>query len=140
MKTLLVKTGTPYEIKIERGLLRRAGDEIRRILELRGARKAAVVTDSNLATQAQAVKASLKAAGYDVTLHVFPAGEESKNLSSIAAMLEAFAQFGLTRTDFAVAFGGGVTGDMAGFAAASYLRGIPFVQIPTSLLAQVCAK
>lgn len=52
-------------------------------------------------------------------------------------MLEAFAQFGLTRTDFAVAFGGGVTGDMAGFAAASYLRGIPFVQIPTSLLAQV---
>ena len=80
---------------------------------------------------------SLKAAGYDVTLHVFPAGEESKNLSSIAAMLEAFAQFGLTRTDFAVAFGGGVTGDMAGFAAASYLRGIPFVQIPTSLLAQV---
>lgn len=137
MKTLLVKTGTPYEIKIERGLLRRAGDEIRRIPELRGARKAAVVTDSNLATQAQAVKASLKAAGYDVTLHVFPAGEESKNLSSIAAMLEAFAQFGLTRTDFAVAFGGGVTGDMAGFAAASYLRGIPFVQIPTSLLAQV---
>ena len=99
MKTLLVKTGTPYEIKIERGLLRRAGDEIRRIPELRGARKAAVVTDSNLATQAQAVKASLKAAGYDVTLHVFPAGEESKNLSSIAAMLEAFAQFGLTRTD-----------------------------------------
>ena len=73
MKTLLVKTGTPYEIKIERGLLRRAGDEIRRIPELRGARKAAVVTDSNLATQAQAVKASLKAAGYDVTLHVFPA-------------------------------------------------------------------
>ena len=57
MKTLLVKTGTPYEIKIERGLLRRAGDEIRRIPELRGARKAAVVTDSNLATQAQAVKA-----------------------------------------------------------------------------------
>ena len=137
MKTLLVKTGTPYEIKIERGLLRRVGDEIRRIPELRGARKAAVVTDSNLATQAQAVKASLKAVGYDVTLHVFPAGEESKNLSSIAAMLEAFAQFGLTRTDFAVAFGGGVTGDMAGFAAASYLRGIPFVQIPTSLLAQV---
>ena len=61
MKTLLVKTGTPYEIKIERGLLRRAGDEIRRIPELRGARKAAVVTDSNLATQAQAVKASLRA-------------------------------------------------------------------------------
>lgn len=137
MKTLLVKTGTPYEIKIERGLLRRVGDEIRRIPELRGARKAAVVTDSNLATQARAVKASLEAVGYDVTLHVFPAGEESKNLSSIAAMLEAFAQFGLTRTDFAVAFGGGVTGDMAGFAAASYLRGIPFVQIPTSLLAQV---
>lgn len=137
MKTLLVKTGTPYEIKIERGLLRRAGDEIRRIPELRGARKAAVVTDSNLATQAQAVKASLKAAGYDVTLHVFPAGEESKNLSSIAAMLEAFAQFGLTRTDFAVAFGGGVTGDMAGFAAATFLRGIDFVQVPTSLLAQV---
>lgn len=137
MRTLRVKTGTPYEIKIERGLLRRAGEEIYRIPELQRAHKAAVVTDSNLESQARTIADSLKAAGYDVILHVFPAGEESKNLSSIAAMLEAFAQFGLTRTDFIVAFGGGVTGDMAGFAAASYLRGIPFVQIPTSLLAQV---
>lgn len=137
MKNLLVKTGIPYEIKIERGLLARAGEKIRRIPELQRAHKAALVTDSNLENQAQAVAAVLKAADYDVMIHVFPAGEESKNLSSIAAMLEAFAQFGLTRTDFVVAFGGGVTGDMAGFAAASYLRGIPFVQIPTSLLAQV---
>lgn len=138
MKTLLVKTGIPYEIKIERGLLARAGDELRRVPELEKAKKVAVVTDSNLEEQAQAVVSSLKDAGYrSVLLHVFPAGEQSKNLTSIAAMLEAFAAFGLTRTDFIAAFGGGVTGDMAGFAAASYLRGVPFVQIPTSLLAQV---
>ena len=80
MKTLLVKTGTPYEIKIERGLLRRVGDEIRRIPELRGARKAAVVTDSNLATQAQAVKASLKAAGSRSRT-----SRERKNLSAPTA-------------------------------------------------------
>lgn len=138
MKNLLVKTGNPYQIKIERGLAQRAGAEIRQVPALRKAKKAAVVTDSNLEGQARGVAASLKAAGYgDVMVHVFPAGEESKNLSSVGAMLEAFAQFGLTRTDFVVAFGGGVTGDMAGFAAASYLRGVPFVQIPTSLLAQV---
>lgn len=138
MKTLLVKTGTPYEIKIERGLAQRAGMEIRQVSLLQKAKKVAVVTDSNLQGQAQTVVASLKAAGYDdVMVHVFPAGEESKNLVSIGAMLEAFAKFGLTRTDFVVAFGGGVTGDMTGFAAASYLRGVPFVQIPTSLLAQV---
>ena len=98
---------------------------------MRKAKKAAVVTDSNLEGQARGVAASLKAAGYgDVMVHVFPAGEESKNLSSVGAMLEAFAQFGLTRTDFVVAFGGGVTGDMAGFAAAPICGASPLSRFP----------
>ena len=68
---------------------------------------------------------------------MFPAGEGSKQLSTVGDMLGFLAQQGLTRSDFLVALGGGVTGDMAGFAAACYLRGVSFVQVPTSLLAQV---
>jgi 3-dehydroquinate synthase len=80
---------------------------------------------------------SLQAAGYAAERFVFPHGEQSKNMATYAALLSALAGAGLTRTDVVVALGGGVTGDMAGFAAASYLRGVRFAQIPTTLLAMV---
>lgn len=135
MRTIHVNTGVPYDIYIENGILDRCGEYVRKVSN---AQRVTVITDSNVAPHYQwRVLNSLTKEGFQATTHVFPAGEESKNLSSIADMYNTLANFGMTRKDIVVALGGGVTGDMAGFAAASYLRGIDFVQIPTSLLAQV---
>ena len=110
MKTVRVDTNTPYDILIERGLLDRSGELVRSVS---AAKKACVITDSNVgAIYAERVLTS-------------------------PAMLSYMADFHMSRGDIVVALGGGVTGDMAGFAAATYMRGIKFVQIPTSLLAQV---
>mgnify|MGYP000753238561 CR=1 FL=1 len=79
----------------------------------------------------------LKDAGFDVCSYVFPAGEESKNGENLLKLLNFLAENGLTRSDILVALGGGVTGDLAGFAASCFLRGIRFVQVPTTLLAAV---
>lgn len=135
MKDLLVATGKPYHIKMERGLLRHAGEEIRAVS---AARRVVVVSDSNVAPlYADAVLSSLQAAGFEPMLFTFPAGEASKRFAVVEEMITAFLQHGLTRSDLTVALGGGVCGDMVGFASAIYLRGIDFVQIPTSLLAQI---
>ena len=135
MKTLTVHTNTPYEIQIGRGLLDSFGGRIR---TLTAARRAVVVSDSNVAPlYAARVEASLKRAEFEVSRFVFPAGEGSKRLDTIASLYTHLARHGLTRSDLIVALGGGVTGDMAGFAAATYLRGIDFVGLPTSLLAQI---
>ncbi len=80
---------------------------------------------------------SLKNAGFEVSLYTVPSGERSKNLKQVHAGYDHFAQLRLERGSFVVALGGGVVGDLAGFLAASYLRGIDFVQVPTTLLAQV---
>ncbi|MBQ4397825.1 MAG: 3-dehydroquinate synthase [Clostridia bacterium] len=134
-KTIHVNTGKPYDVIIERGLLARSGGLIQKILPK--AERAVIISDSNVAPlYADAVKTSLEAAGYTAFVHVFPAGEEHKRLTAIDGMYAAMASAELSRTDFAVALGGGVTGDMCGFAAATYLRGIPFVQIPTTVLSQ----
>ena len=135
MRTLHTAASRPYDIVIGPGLLKEAGERSRRIN--RGVR-VLLVSDSNVAPlYADTVAESYAAAGYRVTRFVFPAGEESKRLSTIAALYEQLAADGLTRADLIAALGGGVTGDMAGFAAATWLRGIDFVSLPTSLLAQV---
>ncbi len=124
-----------YEIKIKNGILDKAGEEIRPLTK---ATRAAVVSDSNVAPLYMLrVINSLKSAGFEVCSFSFDAGEPSKNINTVTAILEFFCLNNLTRGDIAVALGGGVTGDLTGFAAAIYLRGIDFVQIPTSLLAQV---
>lgn len=134
-KTLYVNTGRPYEIRIERGGLKGCGALVRSVSQ---AGKAAVITDSNVGPlYAGAAAASLEAAGFQVFTHIFPAGESSKVLGSIGAMLAFLADNAFTRSDLVIALGGGVTGDMAGFAAAVYMRGIDYVQLPTSLLAQI---
>ena len=134
-KTLQVKAGRPYDIFIERGCLRRCGDLARSVSK---ARKAAVITDSNVGPlYAGAVAASLEEAGFQAFQHAFPAGEGSKVLGSVSDMLAFLADHAFTRSDLIVALGGGVAGDMAGFAAAIYMRGIDYIQIPTSLLAQI---
>ena len=133
---LTVHTSSPYNIMIERGCLSHTG-ELAAGLFPAGAR-AVIVADSNvLPLYAKTVVSSLGAAGFSAETFSFPAGEESKRLFTIEKMYGAFADAKLTRSDFVVALGGGVTGDMAGFAAATWLRGIKFIQIPTSLLAQI---
>ena len=135
MKTVHVETGIPYDIFIERGILDSCGKYVK---QLSGAKRVTIISDSNVAALYKwRVINSLSQEGFEVATHVFPAGEESKNLNTIAEMYNTLANFGMTRKDIIVALGGGVTGDMAGFAAATYLRGIDFIQIPTSLLAQV---
>lgn len=137
MRTLTVALpGREYDIVIERGLLERAGELCKAALPK--AKKLAVVTDTNVAVlYADKVKNSLEAAGFGVQVTTLNAGEHAKCVENLSLLWESFMDFGLTRTDAVVALGGGVMGDLAGFAAATVLRGVDFVQIPTTLLAQV---
>ena len=135
MKTIHISTGRPYDVYIERGIIDNCSEYAKK---LSSAQKVTVITDSNVAPlYLQRVVSSLTGSGFSVNTHIFSAGEKSKTLSSILEMYNSLAEFGMTRKDLIIALGGGVTGDMAGFAAASYLRGIDFIQIPTTLLAQV---
>lgn len=137
MKTLTVALpGREYGILIQRGLLENSGPLCREVLPR--ARKLFVITDSNVAElYSEKVIKNLEASGFETHLEVVPAGESSKSPAQLAALWEAMMAFGLTRTDGVVALGGGVVGDLAGFAAATVLRGVDFIQIPTTLLAQV---
>ena len=102
------------------------------------AHKVALVTDSNVdRLYGDGIVRQIEDSGLQVERIVFPAGEKSKTLETYAELVRGFAALELTRTDFVIALGGGVVGDLAGFAAATYLRGIGFVQIPTTLLAMV---
>ena len=135
MRVLHVNTASDYDIRIEAGILDRCGEEIAPLV--RG-RRCAVLVDSNVrGLYADRVGQSLLRAGFTPCLCTFPAGERSKNLRTYGEILEFLAANRLTRSDCVVALGGGVTGDMAGFAAATYLRGIDYIQIPTTLLSQV---
>ena len=137
MKTLTVALpGRSYDILIQRGLLSRAGEHCRAALPR--AERLFVVTDSNVAPlYLDRVRAGLEGAGFRVAVHTVPAGEGSKCAARLSELWEAMMDAGLTRTDGVVALGGGVVGDLAGFAAATVLRGVDFVQLPTTLLAQV---
>jgi len=117
------------------GLLPRLGPACQR---LKLGRRGAIITDSHVAPlYASTVEQSLTAAGFDCVRITVPAGEAAKSLKTFQMCCDQLAAHRLERTSFIVALGGGVVGDLAGFVAASYLRGIPFVQVPTTLLAQV---
>ena len=135
MSTVTVNTTPPYAVTIGPGIL----NELGRLLPSAFAGcKIALITDSNVdRLYGQAAETSLTEAGYPAAKFVFCAGENQKTLSTLGAMLEFLADNGFDRSDGIVALGGGVTGDMAGFAAACYLRGIRFVQVPTTFLAAV---
>lgn len=127
-----------YDIRIGTGLLKEAGPAAKKIS---GGVRAAVVTDSNVAPlYAALVRESLESAGFEAPLFVFPAGEGSKSHRTLLDIYNFLAENRVTRTDLIVALGGGVAGDMAGFAAATFLRGVDFIQIPTTLLAQIDAS
>ena len=135
MKKLTVNVNDKYDILIEKGLIKKAGELTKTVLS---GKKLVLVSDTNVCPiYGDDVKSSLEAEGYDVYTYIFEAGEASKTTKTVIDMVEFMAQNELTREDGVVALGGGVCGDMAGFAAAIFLRGIKFVQIPTSLLAQV---
>ena len=136
MKTLHVNIpGREYDIVSEPGLLERAGTMLRPILK---GKLAAIVTDSNVEPlYAARLARSLHLAGFQAALLEIPAGETSKCPEVLAELWEQMMDVGLTRSDAVIALGGGVVGDLAGFAAATILRGVDFVQIPTTLLAQV---
>jgi len=128
--------GRDYDIHIARGLMGQAGEYCRALLPK--AERLAVVSDSNVAPlYAKPLLESLRAAGLEATLLTVPAGEQSKSLSMLGTLYDFFMEMGLTRSDGVVALGGGVVGDLTGFAAATILRGVDFIQIPTTLLAQV---
>ncbi|MBD5162927.1 MAG: 3-dehydroquinate synthase [Oscillibacter sp.] len=133
MQTVMVNASTAYPVHIGPGLLEKAGGLI---AEVTRSRACAVITDTTVEKlYAGRVCRSLQDAGFQVFLHAFPAGERNKNLTSYGKILEFLAENRLTRSDFVVALGGGVAGDMAGFAAATYQRGIDYIQIPTTFLA-----
>lgn len=135
MEKVKVGTGRPYEIHIEEGLLARVGEECAAVL---GSEKILLLSDSNVfPLYGEAVGSRLKATGFAVFEYVIPAGENSKNTVQYLEIISLLAQHGFSRSDAIVALGGGVVGDLAGFCAATYQRGIPFVQIPTTLLACV---
>ena len=137
MKTLTVDLpGRAYDIRIQRGLLDQAGAHIRAVLPR--ASRLFVVTDTNVLPLYHArVRDALREAGFQTQACAVPAGEASKSAGQLSDLWERMMAFGLTRTDAVVALGGGVVGDLAGFAAATVLRGVDFIQIPTTLLAQV---
>lgn len=124
-----------YPILIEAGLLSSIGRDLK---ERAIAKRFAVVSDNHVAgLYGDRLLESLGQAGVEAELITFPRGEENKTLATIAGLASELAIKGFDRKDGLIALGGGVTGDITGFLAASYMRGIPFVQIPTTLLAQV---
>lgn len=137
MKRVHIKKNVscPYDVIIERGSIKKCGELI---AEVTSSRKAAIITDDIVGRlYSKTVLDSMKESGFDCTIFEFPNGEQSKCLSTFGNILDFLCESGLTRSDIVIALGGGVVGDITGFAAASYLRGIDFVQIPTTLLAQV---
>ncbi len=135
MRKITVNASRVYDIIIDKGILDRAGELA---LTVKKPCRAAILSDSNVAPlYAERLEASLKKAGFTPITFVIPAGEESKCAEYYLAFLSFLAQNKLTRSDCLFALGGGVVGDLCGFSAATYLRGIEFIQIPTTLLAMV---
>ncbi len=134
MKTVQVNASRSYEVKIESGLLDSLGDEVVKFAD----GKVLVVTDENVAPLylARAYR-SLKNAGFSVSTTAVPAGEGSKDIKYYVNLLNLLGEKGFSRSDTVIALGGGVVGDLTGFVAATYLRGIRFIQVPTTLLAMV---
>lgn len=135
MKTIHVTASSEYDVKIGSGLLRNLGAELSKVCK---AGTAAIISDSNVwPLYGDAAVSALERAGYRVVSFVFSAGEAHKSGANYLSILNFLAKNQITRSDCIIALGGGVVGDISGFAAATYLRGIAYVQVPTTLLAAV---
>ena len=135
MRKVTVSASRRYDVIIEKGILNRAGEESAKVIKPCAA---AILTDTNVAPlYAERLEKSLVASGFSTCRFTIEAGEESKSADSYLSFLNFLADNEITRTDCIFALGGGVVGDLGGFAAATYLRGIKLIQIPTTLLAMV---
>ncbi|HHV72136.1 MAG TPA: 3-dehydroquinate synthase [Clostridia bacterium] len=124
-----------YPLKIRRGLLDEIGEEVKEVYQ---GEKIAVITDENVDNYyGRQVIDNLQRAGFKAEKIIISPGEKSKSFPVLLKIYEFLAEMGITRGDLLLTLGGGVVGDLGGFAAATYLRGIPYVQVPTSLLAQI---
>ena len=135
MTSVHVAASTSYDVMIGEGLIDHSGELTAKVVK---PCRAVIVADDNVdELYGDRVQISFSYSGFDVSRFTFPEGERSKNLETLGELLEHLAELRMTRSDILVALGGGVTGDLAGFAAAVYARGIRFVQVPTTLLAAV---
>lgn len=136
MPTVSISLGSrSYQVYVSNGALNTVGYHTKKV-RLEG--KAAIITDSNVCPlYADQLIRSIEDAEYEYSLHVFEAGEQSKNLQTVEKIVNEMVAAGHDRSSFIIALGGGVVGDMAGFIAAIYYRGIPFIQVPTTVMAQV---
>lgn len=135
MRTVKVEASSAYDVLIERGILKEAGRLIKTVAK---GDTAVVVSETNVyPLYGDLLRASLEKEGFNVISFIFPAGEESKNTDTLVKLWEFLAENHVTRSDTLVALGGGVTGDLTGFAAATFLRGIRYIGIPTTLLSMV---
>ena len=130
-----IETSKAYKVNIGAGLLSELGEQTAKVCE---PGTAVIISDSTVwPLYGKIVETSLQSAGFSTLHFVFPAGESSKNIQTYTQILNFLAENHITRTDCLVALGGGVVGDLTGFAAACYLRGVRFVQVPTTVLAAV---
>lgn len=136
MKQIYVDLGKDsYTITIENGLLDRTGSYVRSLTK---SRHIAVISDDTVdGLYGNRLEAALEQEGFLVHRLVFPAGEKSKTSEELLVLYQKLSDAGITRSDCVITFGGGVVGDLGGFAAATFLRGVPFIQIPTTIIAQV---
>ncbi len=135
MKTVTVTASKNYQVIIGSGLLANIGAQI---AALKSPCKVAIISDSNVwPLYGNIAKNSFQKTGFDVYHYCFPAGESSKNAETYLNILNFLAENQITRSDTVVALGGGVVGDITGFASATYLRGVSYIQVPTTLLAMV---
>lgn len=135
MITINVNASKNYDILIGKGLLDQCGELIPNVEK---SKKCAIITDNIVdGLYSEKVTKSLEKNGFTVSKFVIPNGETSKSHEQLIAIYNYLTEKDITRTDFLIALGGGVVGDLTGFCAATYLRGIDYVQIPTTLLAQV---
>lgn len=135
MQKVTIQASRSYDILIGSGLLATLGEEVRKFPKVK---TICIVSETNVyPLHGAAAEKSLTDAGFKVVPYVFPAGEESKSGETYLSLLNFLAENQLTRSDLLVALGGGVVGDLTGFAAATFLRGVKFIQVPTTLLAAV---
>ena len=132
---ITVKASGTYDILINKGGLSGIGQALKE--RFKPCTIAILSDDKVFPLYGKVVTDAIKAAGFSTVSHVIPNGEQSKTLAGVTAFIDRMVQAQVTRTDMVLALGGGVVGDMAGFAAAIYLRGIPYIQVPTTLLAAV---
>lgn len=136
METVHVNASKNYDVKIGKGLLANIANELHSVCP--NAKKLAIISDDKVySIYGDILKKNLKNGGYDAISFVFPNGEQSKSTDTFVEILNFLGENEVTRSDAIIALGGGVTGDIAGFCASCFLRGIRFIQIPTTLLAMV---